>query len=322
MYRNIVVPLDGSDFAEQALPLALAVARRVRARLQLVRVLPPLASIYTEAPLFGDDSVEHYMRDRFLVQGREYLDGVVRRIRAVAEVDVSRDVVEGDVAPALEAYATAHGADLVVMTTHGRGPLGRFWLGSVADELVRHLPIPVLLVRPTDAPVDLTVEPTLKHVLLPLDGTPLAEQMIEPAVELGRLLGAQLTLLRVIKPVTAVDHSLEGGLNPMAVALLERTEALQDHLRTEALAYLEKVAERLRSEAGAGNRAGVRVRTRVAVEEQPAAAVLEYARAAEVDLVALATHGRRGLKRLFLGSVADKVIRGGSVPVLVRRPLT
>jgi nucleotide-binding universal stress UspA family protein len=173
----------------------------------------------------------------------------------------------------------------------------------------------VLLVRPTDAPVDLAREPALGHVLLPLDGTPLAEQMIEPALELGRLLGAEFTLLRVVKPVLAVDYPIEGAtLGAMAAALVERTEKLQGQVCAEALAYLEKVAERLRER-------GFRVRTRVEVEEQPAVAILKHSRSAAADLVALATHGRRGLKRLFLGSVADKVIRAGAVPVLVRRPV-
>src|SRR5438067_676921 len=102
------------------------------------------------------------------------------------------------------------GADLVVMTTHGRGPLGRLWLGSVADALVRDLAMPLLLVRPQETAPDFKREPLLKHLLLPLDGSPLAEQMLEPAVALGTLMEADYTLLRVIKPVVPIDDRLEG----------------------------------------------------------------------------------------------------------------
>jgi nucleotide-binding universal stress UspA family protein len=201
------------------------------------------------------------------------------------------------------------------MTTHGRGPLARLWLGSVADALVRDLPLPLLLVHPAEGLVDLAHEPPLKHLLLPLDGEPLAEQMIEPAVALGTLTDADYTLLRVIKPVVPFAYPFAEGhtVGQVAQSMIDQLQRLQGEVRKEAADYLERVAAGLRARS-------LRVQTRVAVEAQPAVAILHEAKPPAVDVVALETHGRRGLKRLFLGSVADKVIRGSAVPVLVQRP--
>jgi nucleotide-binding universal stress UspA family protein len=133
--------------------------------------------------------------------------------------------------------------------------------------------------------------------------------MIEPAVALGTLMGADYTLLRVIRPVLFPAAIPDGPtLNLGAQLMLDQVAKLAAEVRKEAEAYLERVAGRLRAQS-------LSVRTRVALEDQPAAAILRAA-------VALETHGRRGLSRLFLGSVADKVIRGASVPVLVHRPPT
>ncbi len=314
MLRTILTPLDGSTFGEHALPLAASIARRAGAALRLLHVEPTPASVYAETPLFIDDSyLESYVRENQRAVGLAYLDGAVKRLKNRAGVAVGRVVVEGEVRDAIFAQAAALHADLVVMTTHGRGPLGRFWLGSVADELVRTLPMPVLLVRPREAAPDFDHEATLKHVLIALDGSPLAEQIVEPAVELGALLGAEFTLVRVVPPVPIGGHLLEGGsLRQLAVSM-EELQAEHKRRCDRADKYLDETAARLRAQK-------LTVRTHVETDEQPAAGVLREAQAADADLIALATHGRRGLSRLFLGSVADKVLRGGRLPVLLRRP--
>jgi nucleotide-binding universal stress UspA family protein len=315
MYRNVMVSLDGSTFGEHALPLALDVSRKSGATLRLTHVLSPAASVYGEAPLFLEDGLDARLAERERSRWQGYLDGVAARVRkAVPGVAVVTSLQEGEPAETLQKEAAISGADLVVMTTHARGALGRAWLGSVADELLRHLPTPLLLVRPTGGDADLAAGALPRHVLVPLDGTPLAEQVLRPAVELGRLAGAGFTLLRVIKPVIVTTPPAEGaGIAHMAAELLERLRAVQAALRKEALDYLEGVAAPLRAE-------GLRVLTRVTVEEQPALGVLNEAEAQGPGVVALATHGRRGLARLVLGSVADKVIRGAHGPVLVCRP--
>jgi nucleotide-binding universal stress UspA family protein len=314
MFRTLVVPLDGSPFAEQALPVAVGIARRSGAAVRLVHVLPPVPSIYGEAALFLEDDVEARFRERRQAEQQAYLDRVAGRVRERIPGKVTTALGEGEVADLLLAEATRSAADLVVMTTHGRGPLGRFWLGSVADELVRRLPVPLLLARPQDLPGAAPEEVAFRHILLTLDGTPLAERMVEPAVALGALSDAEFTLLRVIRPVPVVGVPAAGGsMGEELAGLLGRVEQIQEQLRQEAATYLEGVAGRLRAR-------GLRVQTRVAVDEQPGAAVVREAADPSVDLVALATHGRRGVSRLLLGSVADKVIRGAARPVLAFHP--
>jgi nucleotide-binding universal stress UspA family protein len=312
MYHSVMVPLDGSPFGEHALPLAQAIARRAGARLDLVNVVPPLAPVYAEGVYFGPvGDLEGQLES----QQRDYLARVGGRLTGVDAGSVRIDVLRGEVTTALLAHAEKVKPDLVVMATHARGPMGRFWLGSVADEMVRQLAPPVLLVRPREEAVDLAREPELGRVLLPLDGTGLAEQMIEPAVALGGLMaGSEFILMRVIEPVVPVSRMPDtAAVDHEARTMLREIRAIQDRLHAEAEAYLEKIGASLRGR-------GLKVQTRVGVEEQPAVAILHETEARGVGLIALATHGRRGLARLLMGSVADKVIRAAHVPVLVRRP--
>ncbi len=314
MFRTILTPLDGSTFGEHALPLALGIARRSGASLRLLHVVQPPASIYSESPLFLEDSyLESYVREHQRSASLAYLGAVARRLKGLPGPGATRLVAEGEVRDAIRAQAELAPADLVVMTTHGRGPLGRFWLGSVADELVRTLSMPVLLVRPREGVPDLEREADLKRILIALDGSTLAEQVLEPAVEIGRLTGAEFTLLRVVRPIVLPQYALEGGgLGPIVVGL-EKLEAEEKKQCEQAEQYLEATAAPLRSRS-------LPVQTRVVVEDQPAAGILRAAQKEDSDLIALATHGRRGLSRLFLGSVADKVVRGGRLPVLLVRP--
>jgi nucleotide-binding universal stress UspA family protein len=316
MYRSILVPLDGSPFGEHALPLAISLARRTGATLQLLNVLTPIATLYAESPMFVDEGLEQRLHDRQMESQEQYLDQVARRIAAASPVKVVKLIDDGEIAPTIRAQALRNKSDLIVMTTHGRGVLGRFWLGSVADELMREAPVPLMLVRPSEETVDLTREPSLKHIMVPLDGTELAEQMLANAIALGRHLDADYTLVRVVQPVgVTLSAGDPGTIGFQVQAMLDRLDTLQEQIVKEARDYLESKAALMR-------KAGLKVAVRVDVAEQAAAAILHDAVPPIIDMVALETHGRRGLSRLFLGSVADKVIRAATVPVLVHHPTT
>jgi nucleotide-binding universal stress UspA family protein len=306
MIRSILVPLDGSAFGEHALPLAAGLARH-GAVLNLVhvhQVVPPA----TIAGVAVMDTLDLHLRQ----DEQAYLADVVRRLREVGPIEVQTTLVDGDVEPAIRAEAARVEAELVVMSTHGRGTLGRFWLGSVADELVRDLPRPVVVVRPHEGKPDLHREPDLSQILLPLDGTAHAEQIIEPALRLGELFDASYTLVRVVKPALRDSYVPDGSF--VQASLMSEVQVLQKHLHDEAQAYLDRVAARLKERR-------VRVSTRVLVDEQPAVAILLEAQARQVGMIVLETHGRSGLSRLFRGSLADKIVRGGTVPVLLNRPV-
>jgi nucleotide-binding universal stress UspA family protein len=293
MYTSILVPLDGSSFSEHALPLALNVARSSGAMLQLAHVH------VADAHRTNDGTFDAQQRER----ERAYLASVADRLATAWHGPIETRLLDGPVAETIAVYAESHHCDLVVMTTHGRGVLSRAWLGSVADRLVRQLPMPMLLVRPHETdPADIANPPSINHVLIPLDGSELSECIVPHALALGRLTGAKYTLVQTLElPIIGY------GLAPYAPAAYEI-----DALMQEAQQYLEHVATGLRAE-------GLQIHTEVFVGP-PAMTILDYARAHAVDLIALETHGRTGTARLFLGSVADKIVRGADVPVLLHRP--
>ncbi len=305
MYRSLLVPLDGSTFGEHVLPFALSIARRAGAAVQFVHVHVPLAPLYFESVPTFDSALDARARE----QENAYLETMVKHLAGTSTVPVSAKLLEGSVADAVHEHALAAGTDLVVMTTHGRGRLSRFWLGSVADELVRRLSMPLLLVRPQETPPNLATEPILRQMLILLDGSAFAEQILTPATELGGLMQAEYTLLRVVQPMPLIGYDPSGfGLGGMAMPSWQQAQR-------EAATYLESVAQRLRGQA-------LSVQTRVLVSPHPAVAILEAAPAQNLGLIALETHGHRGLTRMVLGSMADKVLRGAVTPVLIHRPVT
>jgi nucleotide-binding universal stress UspA family protein len=306
MFRSILVPLDGSAFGEQALPPALDIARRSGARIELVHVHVVPAPMY--AARVANWNYEGTYDPRGAEKARAYLEETAGRLRKTADVPVTFVLLEGGVADALAEQVRSAKADLVVMTTHGRGPFSRLWLGSVADAFIRRSTVPVLLLRPREGTPAGAVGPNPRHVLIPLDGSPLAEQILVPAVALAQPTGADYTLLRVIPPVVAAVFEPAG----VAAPVLVDEPSLQER-KSQAQAYLQDVAHRFRAP-------GLDVRTQVVVDPVVPEAIFQAAQDNDIDLIALATHGRAGLPRLLLGSVADKVIRGASVPVLVFRP--
>jgi nucleotide-binding universal stress UspA family protein len=312
MFRSILVPLDGSPFGEHALPVALDLARRARITVHLTQVLLPAGSLAPEAPLLGDNVVAKRLVEQQKAAQQGYLDEVARRLTAAGAPRVQTWLLDGDIPGMIQEQVERVGSDLVVMSTHGRGAFTRFWLGSVVDGLVRSLHVPMLLIRPGEEPADLAKAPTFKHILLPLDGSPLSEQIVKPAVEIGKLTEADITLVRVVPPAPLPVYAVEGQtFGEMAEDMVKHAEEQLARNRVVAEKQLNRVASAVRE-------SGLFALTRVQVDESPAAVLLSAAHS--VDLVALATHGRKGLSRLFLGSVADKLIRGSPVPVLVYRP--
>jgi nucleotide-binding universal stress UspA family protein len=299
MFRTVVVPLDGSPFAEQTLPHAAGIVRRAGATLDLVHVHVLNVS--------DDHKVARYSYDAGLDkehrrQEQLYLESTAKSLAAVSPVPWKASVVSGLDSDGILQHVQDAKADLIVMSTHGRGPLGRFFVGGVADELIRQAAVPVLLVRPRDPAPSVVAEPSLEHVLVPLDGSPLAERVLEPALEFVRLWEGRCTLLRVI----------EGG-PPTSSGWPDRPRPPEQERAAAAEAYLEKIAGRLRKE-------GTAVQTRVVVAPHAAPAILEETQTQRCDFIALATHGWGGVRRMLLGSVTDKVIRGSSLPVLAYRP--
>jgi nucleotide-binding universal stress UspA family protein len=295
MFRTILVPLDGSVLAEKALPPALQIARRAGATLHLTCVLTPQAR--TDNPLHPG-----IPRDE-----QTALDLSAWRVRQAAPgLSVQTSLVEGPVAPMLAEHAAAVGANLIVMTTHGRGSLSRFWLGSVTDEMVRRTTVPLLVLRPADyAPAVMGTEMPIRRVIVPLDGAAFADKALGPAAALARPFGAELHLVHVVTPIPT------NGPDGVVYAQTNDYGLVFEEMKRKGAAMLDRAATRVAAE-------GVKVTTRVVVAERVAEAILEEARPG--DVIGLATHARAPATRWLLGSVADKLIRAADVPVLVVRP--
>jgi nucleotide-binding universal stress UspA family protein len=305
MYRNILVPLDASPFAEHALPVALSIARRANAKLHVTLVHAPLAATYGELPA----DVETALNSRHLHMEEDYLETILGQLRKAApSVPTSASLPEGPVAETIEEQAIKVGADLIVMTTHGRSEVGRLWLGSVADELLRFATLPLLLSKPQEATANLVADVTFRHVLIPLDGSTVSEQVVGPALELAKLMEADCTLLRAVEPLSQVFHSRTP--TPAIPDDVKRFQAEQIRVARD---YLEGVVQRVSSQAP-------RVQTAVPDAERAANAILNEIDARGIDLVALVMHSGRRVARRVLGSVSDKVLRAANVPILLYRP--
>jgi len=300
MYRSICVPLDGSPFAEQALPLALEIARAAGAMVQVALVHHPVPALATamEVP-----EIEAQLDQEARAREQVYLSGILERMRKTANVPVTSTLLDGAVAEALQSYLESSGTDLVVMTTHGRGPMSRFWLGSVADHLMRALHLPILLVRPT---VESAPPPVIKRILLALDGSPFSEQAITATTMLGRPFQAEYALMMVVEPPLPIA-------DPSGLMIVPTSANTEKELQAAAAKYLDGVANRLRKE-------GLTATTHPTDGPTAAAAIIAKADALKADLIALASHGAGGFERLVVGSVADKVIRGSTHPTFVVRP--
>ncbi|HWP49013.1 MAG TPA: universal stress protein [Candidatus Limnocylindrales bacterium] len=315
MYRSVLVPLDGSTFAEHALPIARSIARRAPATLQLVSVHVPIAARYVDGTVLFDEALDNRLKEH----ERAYLDEVVKRLSADSNVSLTATLLEGNlgsVVDALNEYAISTQADLIVMATHGRSAWSRFWLGSVADKLVRQVLVPILMVRPSEAgetQPDLTREQVFQHLLIPLDGSSLAEQILEPALTLGQLMQADYTLLRVVEPPLPISY-------PHTEYTTKLEEQLLKEWKTEAQTYLHGVAERLQTQVKEQDKSPLSIKTKVTISRYTANSIIEEASSQGIDLIAMATHGYGGLTRVVMGSVADKLLRGAPVPVLLRRP--
>lgn len=300
MPSQIMVPLDGSSLAERALPCARMLARGLGAELALFRAiaLPP---DFEEILRVVDLEPE-----RPLAQLAAEADDYLCRVGSRLEQDglcVQKVVQLGRAAEAIVDYAEKVGIQLIVMATHGYGGVSRWMHGSVAERVLQSASVPVLIVCSAEGERFASHEPlACRRILVTLDGSPVAEQALLPATAIARALAAEMVLLRV--PIAQVSGSLTGEW----YVPLEGTFDTANHI---AEAYLERVAERLRTD-------GVKVSTAIRMGAV-ANVIVEYAEANHIDLIAMCTHGRTGMARWALGSVADRVLRARCLPLLLVR---
>jgi nucleotide-binding universal stress UspA family protein len=294
--QSILVPLDGSELSEKAIPYAVSIARATRQPLRLLTVWEGVERELGSEPSAAAEEVG--ARGRALRQ--VYLTDVAQRVAAQG-VEVVEEVRHGDPSEELLRFCDEHAPALLVMATHGRSGIQRMWYGSVASKLMRAAPVPTLLVGLGPSVLaDTRDDVAIKKILVPLDGSHLSESALQPAAILAEAFGARLVLAR------AVRWPAQGFADLPDVYLPE----IKRELTEGATGYLAGIRDGLKTPQ--------HVQTHV-LEGLAAEAIQELVARERIDLVVMTSHGRGGVGRFLLGSVADRVIHG-TVPVLLIRP--
>lgn len=301
MFKRILVPTDGSPLSNQALPAAITLGRPLHAAIHLLRStgiamahLAPPEPIYSGQPWLPDPDVVAELTDEARAALRELVDA-----HPAPEIEWHTFVVDTDPAAAILDHAEDNNINLIVMASHGHTGIQRWALGSVTERVVRHTRKPVYIVRHT-APV--------RRMLIPLDGSAIAEAVLPPALAFARITGAHITLLHIPDPqqprrrlLQQLDN-IESGLG----------DSLRPGIGEAAEHYLQTVPHRHKA-------ADLTIES-VLLDGAPAPTILDYAEQANIDLIAMATHGRTGLQRWLYGSVTEKVLRTAATSLLIVRP--
>lgn len=239
----------------------------------------------------------------------EYVSRAASKASLESSCAVFHRTLTGAVVEVICEHARTTRANLIVMTTHGRTGFSRAWLGSIADGVVRQSAVPVLMLRPEQLRVP-AGNHSLRHFVVPLDGSEAAEAVLKPVLGLIGSATSALTLVQIVRPVlhySAIPSQAYSVLMPIVDE--EATQGQTEY----ATRYLEGLATKLRA------RTQARIEIRVVLEERVASAILALAKEGRADVIAMTTHGR-GASRMIVGSVADKVLRGVATPFLLYRP--
>lgn len=280
MIRKILVPLDGSKLAEQAIEPAIEITQAWHGEIILMRV-----------PIYIDSRIQSTPAYDFLVTNEDVqpsYDNTVEYLQTIREqksrpnINIRTIIGEGDRAGAIVDKALIENVDLIVMSTHGRTGISRFVFGSVTAKVLRQAHCPVLVIRQPGE---------ISHILITLDGSPLAEEAIAPGLTLARSFNSRVTLLRV----------QQAGGDPDQIDVMEGAEQ-----------YLQDIVAINRSFP---NQIEWVIKTGPVAES-----ILDYAENNKVDLIAMTTHGRTGLRRWVYGSVTEKVLYAVSRAMLIIRP--
>lgn len=300
MDHQILVPLDGSERAAMVLPHVATLARALGRGLALLRVMPTAGTLEHMVWPTGVALANPVGLEAALATARAALRAAAAPWQ-VAGLPVSYEVRAGDPAEEILAAAQRPAIDLIAMSTHGRGGVGRWLLGSVAERVLAAAPVPLLLVR-APAPDSAPLPAAYRTILVPLDGSACAELALGEAAALARATGAGLRLLTVT--ISAEMVAMAGMEALWLTGEFEKQER-------ELAAALAATARRLAA-------TGLAVETAL-VAGDPATEILAASAREHADLIMMSTHGRRGWDRWLLGSVALKVVRHAHTPVLLVR---
>jgi nucleotide-binding universal stress UspA family protein len=315
MYKRVLVPLDGSAIAMQVLPYAKLMAKSSGATIELLQALTGYPSELLKQVshgYVGGDGLPSYpplidvwtsIKDRTRCDVKAKLEAVAAPLR-VEGFKVETTAAQNDAVGAILVAADQDPDTLITISTHGRSGVGRWVLGRVTDKVVRHATHPTLVVRSREGQVT-PATPKLERIILPLDGSEMSSSAIPYAVDLAKALGVGITLVRSISPLAYGD------------AFVDYNPSVYDDLTAE---IQTDVSDYLAQKAGEIKCMGISDVTGQGIDGHPATAILDEVGDYGDRIVVMATHGRAGIGRWVLGSVADRVMRHSPGPVLMVRP--
>lgn len=320
---KILVTLDGSTFSEAIVPAAAQLAEATGSEVHLLSVVedPGIRRSWVEAIALGEAGTGEFMLpptamprypdarrgadmntetlEEAIHSARQYLAEVALRFPAGAK---SSAVPGNDPVAAIADYAAENGIDLIAMSTHGRSGIGRWVYGSNADKLLQSTAYPILLVRPRNGDAPAQGGTPIDTLVVPLDGSLLAEEALAYAEGIASQLSLKLSLIRVVTtPAIAYPGTETYAYDPRLFTDLEN----------DAAAYLRDKQAQLESR-------GLEVSSTVR-GGYPAAHIIDFAEDSEGSVIVMSTHGRGGLGRWIMGSVADRVLRAAYRPILLIR---
>lgn len=297
MFTHLLVPLDGSRLAESALPVAAELGQRLRVKITLLHILEqsPPETVHGDRHLSRPDEAVTY-----LAQSAQWLAS-----KAPTASFMVHQQEGADVAATIAARASEVGADLVVLCTHGRGGVRGLLFGRVAQQVLQHGTIPVFLVQPS--PRGREQPFSCRRLLVPLDGSAMAETALPSASAIAGAFGAEMLLVMVVPTVETVsgDRAAATRLMPTAAAAVLDVEAAQAEI------YLHRMVEQLQDEG--------RAASAVMERGDPVRALLDTTAQRTIELIVMATHGRSGVSAVWAGSVASRIIAHSTRPVLLVR---
>jgi nucleotide-binding universal stress UspA family protein len=298
MFRNIMVPVDGSSFSREAVIQGLRLASLYGATLRLVKVATaPTISTGPEAVALDSRASDDHRAAELA-----NLYAIAAECRAHSTINVTASLERGPVVETLCGYARRNAVDLIVMRSQARRGIARIWFGSVADGLIRESGVPVLVVRPPSIGTGLEKGFSYRKILVPLDGSSLAEQALPRAISLARFEGASLVLVYVVAPAHEPGNgTLISSIGPASASDVDRAQQ-----------YLDSIVVQYGT--------GIKIASRVVIAADVPAAILRVADAEEVDLITMATRGQGVMMRTIGGSVSDRVMRESVSSTLVVHP--
>jgi nucleotide-binding universal stress UspA family protein len=306
MYKRMLVPLDGSQLAEVVFPYARELAGQLGTEVILLHISNLVKDFQPMTRAYVDHAAE-------VIKGAITADRKSRQVPS-KPIEVHSDLVSGYPPDEILRYAEEKKVDLILMASHGRSGRNRWGIGSVADKVLRSATVPVLLVPAGGAEGAVLDQWPIKELIVPLDGSELAETVLRHVEGLAGETGiksVKVVLLRACEPPSMPTYySPELSEIPLHWGQYAQQEITR--CKQVATEYLARIEKRLQT-------AGIDVRSEVLVGKA-SDEIVNYANKNQYDLIVMATHGRSGLSRLVYGSVALNILVGVSNPIFLVKP--